>query len=393
MIGFFRRHGFLIFLGLLSAMTVRGEHLLFFPDDYESSRQAFRASCAQFEAECGSWKVPAAKDEDLTVDFFLQRPPGAEKLLVLISGLHGAEAPTGSALLREFLAHSAKEFRKKSVSLLLVHALNPYGFKHLRRVTESNVDLNRNFLLPGQNSPPNEGYAKLRAQLEPSGPPQSLLGDFLKLSGNLIWRLIARDFTLADMHAAVAGGQREFAQGLFYGGTQPEPQVNWLRELLLKTFKGHKEILVIDFHTGLGDRGVLHLMPSDHPPEASVQLREHLFPPRHADYRLTTGKSPGFYPVTGGLLEFAESLAEEDQVVLAMTMEFGTLGDDIFSQLRSLNRMIRESRGYQNGFSSDASEAQIKEHFLDLFNPQAPRWRRTVLRKGGALFSLIQENF
>jgi hypothetical protein len=31
------------------------------------------------------------------------------------------------------------------VNVVLVHALNPYGFAWLRRVNENNVDLNRNF--------------------------------------------------------------------------------------------------------------------------------------------------------------------------------------------------------------------------------------------------------
>ena len=28
----------------------------------------------------------------------------------------------------------------------MLHALNPYGFSHLRRVNEDNADLNRNFV-------------------------------------------------------------------------------------------------------------------------------------------------------------------------------------------------------------------------------------------------------
>jgi hypothetical protein len=36
------------------------------------------------------------------------------------------------------------------VTLVLVHAVNPYGFHNDRRVNEDNIDLNRNFLTPEQ---------------------------------------------------------------------------------------------------------------------------------------------------------------------------------------------------------------------------------------------------
>ncbi|MFX7984992.1 DUF2817 domain-containing protein, partial [Acinetobacter baumannii] len=45
------------------------------------------------------------------------------------------------------LLHDAELFARLAASrlaLLLVHAVNPYGFAHLRRVNEDNVDLNRN---------------------------------------------------------------------------------------------------------------------------------------------------------------------------------------------------------------------------------------------------------
>jgi hypothetical protein len=34
------------------------------------------------------------------------------------------------------------------VTLVFIHAVNPYGFHHDRRVNEDNIDINRNFLTP-----------------------------------------------------------------------------------------------------------------------------------------------------------------------------------------------------------------------------------------------------
>ena len=50
----------------------------------------------------------------------------------------------------------------------MVHAINPHGFAWSRRVTEDNVDLNRNFVDHAQPYPSNPGYEELRAAICPA---------------------------------------------------------------------------------------------------------------------------------------------------------------------------------------------------------------------------------
>lgn len=74
----------------------------------------------------------------------------SDRFVLHISGTHGPEGFVGSAIqtamLTFFKKHSTYE-NKDLPTLVFVHALNAYGFKHNRRVNENNVDLNRNFLL------------------------------------------------------------------------------------------------------------------------------------------------------------------------------------------------------------------------------------------------------
>ena len=44
---------------------------------------------------------------------------------------------------------------------MLIHAINPHGFAWLRRVTEDNVDLNRNWIDFDQPAPANPAYDAL----------------------------------------------------------------------------------------------------------------------------------------------------------------------------------------------------------------------------------------
>ena len=68
----------------------------------------------------------------------------------------GCNARGIAAKLPEGLAH------------LAIHAINPYGFAWLRRVTEDNVDLNRNFVDFSEALPVNPGYEDLATAICPA---------------------------------------------------------------------------------------------------------------------------------------------------------------------------------------------------------------------------------
>src|SRR5205085_1802617 len=96
----------------------------------------------------------------------------ASKGLVLVSGTHGVEGFLGSACQTGWLRGDA--FRvPNDTAVILVHALNPYGFAWCRRVTHENVDLNRNFLdyealdAAAVGPPENSAYRSLEGALNP----------------------------------------------------------------------------------------------------------------------------------------------------------------------------------------------------------------------------------
>src|SRR5207237_9702914 len=97
--------------------------------------------------------------------------------------------------------------------VVLLHAVNPYGYAHLRRFDETNVDPNRNFLLPGREyagCPP--VYAKLDPVLNPPRPP-SRWESFTLTALPAILR-----YGYGTLKQAIAGGQHESPKRLVYGG-------------------------------------------------------------------------------------------------------------------------------------------------------------------------------
>ena len=132
--------------------------------------------------------------------------------------------------------------------VVLYHAVTPYGFAHLRRTNEDNVDLNRNFRDFSTPAPLNSAYADVHAfTVPPQWPPAA--DKEAKIGAH-----IARHGVKA-YQAAVSGGQYEFADGLFYGGAKPTWSNGVLRAALRKHAAPRARFGWIDFHTGLGPWG------------------------------------------------------------------------------------------------------------------------------------------
>lgn len=193
---------------------------------------------------------PGADGETLAMDVALAGPVGAQALLIVSSACHGIEGYAGSGaqvalLLDEELVAAACE---RGVAVLFIHALNPHGFSWGSRVTEDNVDLNRNFIDFSRPPPVNPEYERIAPLLVPRHwPPPAM--NTLRLAA-----FVARHGMRA-LQAAVSGGQYTDPEGLFFGGNAPTWSNLALRRVLREFGSGRSRIGWVDVHTGLGRRG------------------------------------------------------------------------------------------------------------------------------------------
>lgn len=224
-----------------------------FSASYAQARVKFLEAAATVGAQIASHKhpLPGREGEQLALDTALDGDAHSERLLIVSSACHGVEGFCGSGV--QVFALRDAEWRTKAreagVAVLYIHALNPYGFSHLRRVTQENVDLNRNFHDFSQPLPVNEGYRRahpllLPEQWPPDAANQASVQAFIEREGLPAWQ------------AAVSGGQYEFADGLFYGGRAPTWSNQTLRRVLAEHAAHARQIAWIDLHTGLGPNGV-----------------------------------------------------------------------------------------------------------------------------------------
>jgi hypothetical protein len=371
----------------------------YYKEDYFSSRKSFREISNQvlknlnLKSSLFMGKIPVSskRHPDLTVDYtFLPAKKKSMNTVILVSGTHGVEAATGAAIQRMFLdSLYQKLVPRESTSVLLIHALNPFGFVFDRRTTERNVDLNRNFSLDTDLfGTKNSGYVELNDLLNPKGKANSKKLTSLFFPIRAIYNIATKG--MSAIRQAALQGQYSFPEGIYFGGAQFEPICKPTQELLQKAVSGAKKVLFIDFHTGYGERGKLHLFSGRPLREENKDLTEEVF----SGYPIEWPDSENFYPTTGEIIDFVTGLVKKSTDCVSMVFEYGTLNSQtIRGSIESMKRLILENQGFVYGFSSTSEERKIRTKFRELFFPKCPKWRETTLTQTAKVFENIFPRF
>lgn len=224
-----------------------------FSKSYAQAREKFlnAAQAAGLQVDSHVHPLVGRDGETLSMDVVLDGAPDAPSLLVLSSACHGVEGYCGSGVQINALqnAHWRAAAKAQGVAVLYVHALNPYGFSHVRRVTHENVDINRNFQDFSKPLPDNAAYREIEPLLLPEAwPPDAA-------NAAATQHYIA-ERGIKAYQSAVSQGQHEFPDGLFFGGQAPTWSNLTLRQVLQKYGQTCQKLAWIDLHTGLGPSGV-----------------------------------------------------------------------------------------------------------------------------------------
>jgi hypothetical protein len=362
----------------------------YFPKNYNESRKRFREDCRRHIASpedfCGNAPIASPTDRDLTIDYgFFSH--GGDRLVIIQSGIHGSEAAPGSAVQELVLNEYLTKLLDRHIDVFFIHAMNPYGFKYFRRTDEFNVNLNRNFVLNDRDyERPNPDYERLRRMFEPVGPVHNAWLSALGNYARFIACVIGDGFNATPLTIGLDSGQYRHPKGMNYGGRAPAEQVSFLRSTLGPIMaRPYRKILFLDFHTGLGNAGELAIIKGIHPSGKLLSEFTQLMDHHEQDgIVIHSGSDAGFFPTFGDVIDFAPSLAApSDARVLALTMEYGTMGTDTISQVRSASRMILENRAhfYPCANSDNAPCAEVGAEFRAMFSPSDQAWRLKVMRE------------
>jgi Protein of unknown function (DUF2817) len=372
-----------------------------FSSSYAQARMKFLEGAAQLGLRIESFVHPkkGRDDEELAMDVAFDGDLDAKRLLIVSSACHGVEGYCGSGV-QVFALHD-QEWRNKAksagIAVLYVHALNPYGFSHIRRVTNENVDLNRNFQDFSKPLPPvtaNPGYASLHELLLPKEWPPTpeniadcadwMRENALKDSNNSDEASGLRAF-----QQAVTKGQYTHANGLFYGGNAPTWSNLTLRKVLRQYAQKCERLAWIDLHTGLGPNGYGERIFACKDDAAAYA--------RASRWWGNAGNPSGETPVTSiyngssasafltGLMWISVYEEAPQAEYTAIAMEYGTQPvNEVLGALRADHWLANHPE------ASPELAKQIKQQLMDAFYTDTDVWKGQIVSQARqAMFQAV----
>lgn len=348
----------------------------FFSRDYADARERFTEAAKTAGFTPDRHINPNGKGpngHELSTEVVRIGPTPAENVIFVSSGTHGVEGFCGSGAQVGMLANGLYKELPDSTALVLIHAINPHGFAHERRVTENNVDLNRNFRDHKTPPPHNAPYAEIHKLLTPAdweGPAR-------KAADAAIKAYIDKR-GLKTFQAAVSTGQWEFADGLFYGGNAPVWSNRTWRELIREHAGGARRIAHLDFHTGLGAYGDCEVIFGPNKVRAENLSRARAWWGRVACTSDGDSVSAEVQGVNPGAL--AEEVPGAE--VTAVALEFG-----VVPVVDTLNALRADNWLYTRGKGDTASPLgrKIKQEIRGAFYGETDDWKERIYAKGAEM--------
>ena len=343
-----------------------------FSSDYADARRRFLGMCARYGATVTSHVNPITgpDGEELATDSVWFGPADAKRVLVLTSATHGVEGFCGSGCQIDWLLHGGPARLPEGVAALLIHAVNPHGFAGLRRVTEENVDLNRNGVDFGAPLPENPGYAELK---DAFCPPT--------MSGPVFDAALAQLEAYRETHGdgalrrARTAGQYIDAKGIHYGGAGPTWSRRTLEAIIRAHGLGQRELVaVIDYHTGLGRFGYGEPICGSRPGEPGQGRARAWYGQSLTEPLLGTSTSE----VIPGLTQYIWLREVGADAITFIALEYGTFpGKEVDDAVIAENWLHAHAKQNLQSDEARAIQAQLRR----VFYPDTPDWREMVIAR------------
>jgi hypothetical protein len=338
-----------------------------FSPDYATARAKFLAAARDAGATLEAVAHPERGPDggELATDVAWIGPRVAEAVLVMISATHGAEGFCGSGAQVDWLRREEYRTLPDGAAVLIVHAINPYGFAWLRRVTHENVDLNRNwvdFSAPCAANPGYDALADVICPTEWTAAAQARTGQALTAYADQHGR--------GALQQALTGGQYNHPLGICYGGEGP----SWSRRTQTAIFEHHlqaaRRIAILDYHTGLGPWGFGEQIIEAAPGSALFARAARWFGAAVTSPR--PGGDSTSADIVGDGLDFAPRLLSHAEVT-GVALEFGT---QPFMQVLDAVRADAWLHAYGDPLSPEGQA--IKAQMRDAFFGDADDWKGMI---------------
>ena len=330
-------------------------------NNYSESRDYFKKMTLKeyktFDKTVGSYLID--NDKETSIDYLYLHNKESKNLHIIISGTHGVEGYPGSAIQFQTLENLSGD----ETSYLIIHGLNPYGFKNNRRCTKNNIDLNRNYL--ESNNFKDDSYPRIIFDL---------ISTFLySLQFIYLFFYILYQYGWTKSREYIVKGQYAYKNGLFYGGESREENIDVLEKILyIVDYSKFDDIYIFDIHSGLGKYGNLSVMVIE---DKTIQKLHTL------DFNSTTQlvnmSIDNIYKESkGSIIEGVYNYIinkDPDKNVYPIILEYGT-----YSNIRLFHRLLLENYYFCN--KNNAIEwGRASKNLKSMFYVENDVWKNLVI--------------
>jgi len=307
--------------------------------------------------------------DEITDRYTIYAKKERKSILVLSTGLHGIEGFIGSDLVCLFLDELIDEVDTEYTEIRIYHSLNPWAMKNNRRVNNYNVDLNRTFG-DGVGGFENDDYIKHYEFFKPYSISHYGLAN-LKFYTKLLRFVIGAG--TSGVRATSLKGQSEKPEGIYYSGSSMQAETDYLMKEIDELMEIPLEKLIwIDLHSGYGPRYQMTILNSPQDTRSLSFWKKKLNYPR-----ILQATADEFYEINGDMIDYLYRKYYEKKTATnfyGTCFEFGTYGDSMTDQIRSLKTMIFENNLAQKKCSTKAEE-KIRSDFRELYYPTENKWQ------------------
>ena len=348
-----------------------------FSETYLQARRRFLSAAEEAGARITTYENLLARGplgHELYLDTAWFGPADATTVLFNTSGTHGAEGFGGSAAQIGWIREMGAASLPTGTAMLMVHAVNPFGFAWGLRGTENNVDLNRNFLDHNGPHPDNPLYGELHPSLCPKRIDDDAIQKMLMAGARFIDR--HGQWALED---ALSRGQYTHPDGYHYGGMTPEWSNLAIRQIVARDLAHASRIGFVDWHSGpAGDGELIHLCFS-RPGSATLERAKRWWGPNSLDPKTIERMWGSKRPTRRGILFWGlEEMVAPHASVTGAVIEFRSarLKSDPAKAMRvsMLERWLR----FEGGFDAPEAEGYFEE-IRDDYAPRRRSWQENVL--------------
>lgn len=345
----------------------------FFAKNYTEGRKKFRQACdvagLKVTVEPHPDRVCPEDGSPLSLDWAWAGPENARKILWMSCGTHGLEAAAGLASILQWFEMGRP--LPPDTAIVLIHAVNPFGWAYNSRCNEDGIDLNRNCLDHTGGHPTNEAYEEFHSTIKKTGPRPEELEEFIRTFG-----AFSQEKGYGYAVSGVVAGQYQHADGLSFGGKTESWSWQQVRNIAQQTLRNADKISIIDWHTGIGEFGKPFFIMDQSRECEAFSLASSWYPDNEIHCDAVIGDiDPDYRGIMTQAISQDILTQNSDARITSMVVEWGTYDVSKMLQALMMDRWLRLHRDDQDIALIEKTTAELIERFY----PADEQWRSGVL--------------